>query len=139
MLTRSPARNQPPKYSAVRIETTDALLAWWPPTLMWSGLDRTWLASWIIRVASHSTRCWIRSSASKSTLTPRRVHRAARAFAWRDSVCPGSGAVAFARFGALPGIQHAFSKPKGHRRHFDQLVALDEVEGLFETQLDRRR
>ena len=56
-LTRSPARSQPPKYSAVRMDTTDALLAWWPPTLVVSVLGRTWLASWIMRVASHRTRC----------------------------------------------------------------------------------
>src|ERR671934_187054 len=35
---------------------TEALLAWWPPTLVPSGLGRTWLASWIMRIASHSTR-----------------------------------------------------------------------------------
>src|SRR5437868_811666 len=66
-LTRSPSRSQQPMYNAVRIETTEALLAWWPPTLVPSVAGRTWLASWIMRVASHSTRCWMRSNTSTST------------------------------------------------------------------------
>ena len=56
----------PPKYSAVKIDTTEALLAWCPPTLVSSWLGRRWLASWIMRVASHSTRCWMRASTSRS-------------------------------------------------------------------------
>ncbi len=67
MLIRSPARSQSPKYSAVRMDTHEALLAWCPPTLVWSTLGRTWLASWIMRVASHSTRCWTLSSAASES------------------------------------------------------------------------
>src|SRR5947209_12899664 len=67
MLTRSPGWSQPPKYSAVTIDTTEALLAWCPPTFVLSAFGRTWLASWIMRVASHNTRCWIRSSVAKAT------------------------------------------------------------------------
>ena len=43
-----------------------ALDAWWPPTLTPSPVSRSWLAASTMRVASHSTRCWISSSTARS-------------------------------------------------------------------------
>src|SRR5438874_7919134 len=132
MLTRSPARSQSPKYSAVKIDTHEALLAWWPPTLVWSALGRTWFASWIMRVASHSTRCWMRSSAASWATMACSV---TQIFSNRRPSTVG----ALARFAALVRVEHAFAHAKGNRRDLDQLVRLDEVERLLEAQLDRRR
>src|SRR5215212_5478879 len=55
------------KYRAVRIEITEDEDAWWPPILEPSRLGRTWLAWWIMLVASQSTRRWIDSSAASSS------------------------------------------------------------------------
>ena len=65
--TRSPWRSQW-KYSSVRIDTTDALELWCPPTLTPSVFGRTTFASWIIRTASHSTRSWICSRSSEEAV-----------------------------------------------------------------------
>src|SRR3954447_22061369 len=54
------------KYSAVIAVTSDALDAWWPPTLTPSGLGRSWFAASTILVASQSTRCWISSNVARS-------------------------------------------------------------------------
>src|SRR3954447_14966095 len=53
-------------HNAVMIDTIDAELAWWPPTLIPPASARSWLAASTMRTASHSTRCWISSSASRS-------------------------------------------------------------------------
>src|SRR5215467_14642063 len=54
------------KYRAVMTVTRLALEAWWPPTLRPSPVSRLWLAASMMRVASHSTRCWIVSRTSGS-------------------------------------------------------------------------
>src|SRR3970040_3186271 len=45
--------------------TTDEDEAWWPPTLVPSGLGRV-LAWWTASVASHSRRRWMLSSTARS-------------------------------------------------------------------------
>src|SRR5262245_26701960 len=57
------------------IDTSDALEAWWPPTLSPSRLGRIWLALWIIHDDSQST---LRSSALS---TASRCARASRSLA----------------------------------------------------------
>src|ERR1700761_4167211 len=65
-LTRSWAFREA-KSRAVIAVTSEALEAWWPPTLTPSPVVRSWLAASTIRTASHSTRRWISSSTSRST------------------------------------------------------------------------
>jgi len=51
------------------IAATEALDAWWPPTLSPSRLGRRWLALWIVQLDSHRT---LRSSSRSSSIGSRR-------------------------------------------------------------------
>ena len=53
--------------SAVITETSEALLAWWPPTLTPSPVSRSRFAASTMRTASHRTRRSISSSVATST------------------------------------------------------------------------
>src|SRR5260221_981254 len=58
---------------------------------------------------------------------------------WVPSGAKASDVSALARFAALVGIEYSLAHPESHRRDFDQLVGLDEVQRLFEAEFDRGR
>src|SRR5215470_11965706 len=87
------------KYRAVITVTRLALEAWWPPTLRPSPVSRSWLAASTMRVASHSTRCWIVSRTARSASVP--ASPAAVSAVFRSS--PGAGADA-APGGSSPAL-----------------------------------
>src|SRR5437016_14348879 len=85
-----------------------------------------------MRVASHSTRCWMRSSAASWATMACSV---TQIFSNRRPSAVG----ALARLAALVGVEHSLAHAKGNRRNLDQFVRLDKVERLLEAQLDRWR
>src|SRR5262252_865619 len=87
------------KYRAVITVTRLALEAWWPPTLTPSPVSRSWLAASTMRVASHSTRCWIVSRTARPASVP--ASPAAVSAMFRSS--PGAGADA-ASGGSFPAL-----------------------------------
>src|SRR5918992_5907490 len=63
--TRSSARSSLNQRAVIRL-TIDALEAWWPPTFTPERFSRTRLAWWTIAADSHSTRCSMAVSVSRS-------------------------------------------------------------------------